>query len=81
MTRFPESFSLHIKDTLCYEPLFLLVVIIQDDTEATELSQTSEAMMRGRSLDSIPSTFTNGSSSPGPNSMHDQVFNFPYIYL
>nr|CAD7396315.1 unnamed protein product [Timema cristinae] len=31
--------------------------IIHDDTENTEIS---DAMMRGRSLDSIPSTFTNG---------------------
>lgn len=47
---------------------YLFVVIIQEDGEITEMSQASDAMMRGRSLDSIPSTFTNGSSSPGPNS-------------
>ncbi|CAG2054677.1 unnamed protein product [Timema podura] len=33
-----------------------LVAIIHDDTENAEIS---DAMMRGRSLDSIPSTFTN----------------------
>ena len=48
---------------------FCFSVIIQDDTEATDISHASEAMIHGRSLDSIPSTFTNGSSSPGPNSM------------
>ncbi|PSN30902.1 hypothetical protein C0J52_18575 [Blattella germanica] len=48
-------------------------VIIQDDTEATELSHASEAMIHGRSLDSIPSTFTNGSSSPGPNNLSQRV--------
>ena len=47
--------------------LFILV-IIQDDPEITDISQISDPMMRGRSMDSIPSTFTNGSSSPGPNS-------------
>nr|CAD7587589.1 unnamed protein product [Timema genevievae] len=35
--------------------------IIHDDTENAEIS---DAMMRGRSLDSIPSTFTNGSLDP-----------------
>nr|CAD7202885.1 unnamed protein product [Timema douglasi] len=44
--------------------------IIHDDTENTEIS---DAMMRGRSLDSIPSTFTNGSSSPGPNSLDPDI--------
>jgi len=42
--------------------------VLPDDNEVTESSHGSEAMMRGRSMDSIPSTFTNGSSSPGPNS-------------
>lgn len=49
--------------------ILLFSVIIQDDTEVTDMSHASEAMIHGRSLDSIPSTFTNGSSSPGPNSM------------
>lgn len=48
-------------------------VIIQEDGEITEMSQASDAMMRGRSLDSIPSTFTNGSSSPGPNSLDPDI--------
>uniref|UniRef100_A0A1B6C8T3 Short coiled-coil protein A n=1 Tax=Clastoptera arizonana TaxID=38151 RepID=A0A1B6C8T3_9HEMI len=47
--------------------------IIHDEGEVTEMSQTSDAMMRGRSLDSIPSTFTNGSSSPGPNSLDPDI--------
>ncbi|XP_054272193.1 short coiled-coil protein B [Macrosteles quadrilineatus] len=47
--------------------------IIQDDGEAVEMSQTSDALLRGRSLDSIPSTFTNGSSSPGPNSLDPDI--------
>jgi len=49
--------------------ILLFSVIIQDDTEVTDMSHASEARIHGRSLDSIPSTFTNGSSSPGPNSM------------
>lgn len=47
-----------------------ILAIIHEDSEGVEMSQTSDAMMRGRSLDSIPSTFTNGSSSPGPNSKY-----------
>jgi hypothetical protein len=46
-----------------------LSVIIQDDNEVTDVGHVAEAMIHGRSLDSIPSTYTNGSSSPGPNSM------------
>lgn len=48
-------------------------VIIQDDTEVTDMSHASEAMIHGRSLDSIPSTYTNGSSSPGPNSLDPDI--------
>ncbi|XP_075227069.1 short coiled-coil protein homolog [Lycorma delicatula] len=44
--------------------------IIHEDGDITE---ASDAMMRGRSLDSIPSTFTNGSSSPGPNSLDPDI--------
>ncbi|KAE8745163.1 hypothetical protein FOCC_FOCC008229 [Frankliniella occidentalis] len=47
--------------------------IIQDESEVGEVSQNSDAIMRGRSMDSIPSTFTNGSSSPGPNSLDPDV--------
>lgn len=45
----------------------------QDDTDITEMSQASDNIMRGRSMDSIPSTFTNGSSSPGPNSLDPDI--------
>jgi len=47
--------------------------IIPEDCEAVEMSQTSDALLRGRSMDSIPSTFTNGSSSPGPNSLDPDI--------
>lgn len=52
-----------------FHTFLLLSVIIHDDNELTDMGQVSEAMIHGRSLDSIPSTYTNGSSSPGPNSM------------
>jgi hypothetical protein len=42
-------------------------VVIQDDGDNADNSNMSE-MIRQRSLDSLPSSFTNGSSSPGPNS-------------
>lgn len=42
-------------------------VLIQDDGDNADNSHASE-MIRQRSLDSLPSSFTNGSSSPGPNS-------------
>ncbi|KAF6212429.1 hypothetical protein GE061_012952 [Apolygus lucorum] len=48
-------------------------VIIQEDGDAAEMSQASDAMVLGRSMDSIPSTFTNGSSSPGPNSLDPDI--------
>lgn len=47
--------------------------IIPDESEAGDVSQSSDNIMRGRSMDSIPSTFTNGSSSPGPNSLDPDV--------
>lgn len=43
-------------------------VVIQEEVENGDNSNVSEAMIRQRSLDSLPSSFTNGSSSPGPNS-------------
>lgn len=43
-------------------------VVIQDEGENGDHSNNSEVMNRQRSLDSLPSSFTNGSSSPGPNS-------------
>lgn len=46
--------------------------IIQDESEMGDVSQSSD-IMRGRSMDSIPSSFTNGSSSPGPNSLDPDV--------
>ena len=55
---------LHLLHTFLF-----LSVIIHDDNEVTDMVHVSEAMVHGRSLDSIPSTYTNGSSSPGPNSM------------
>jgi hypothetical protein len=48
--------------------ILFLSVIIHDDNEVTDMVHVSEAMVHGRSLDSIPSTYTNGSSSPGPTS-------------
>ncbi|KAK9502287.1 hypothetical protein O3M35_011085 [Rhynocoris fuscipes] len=48
-------------------------VIIQDEADVTEMSQASDPMVHGRSMDSIPSTFTNGSSSPGPNSLDPDI--------
>ncbi|BET01055.1 Predicted coiled-coil protein (DUF2205) [Nesidiocoris tenuis] len=48
-------------------------VIIQEESENAEISQASDAMVLGRSMDSIPSTFTNGSSSPGPNSLDPDI--------
>lgn len=39
-------------------------VVIQDDPARVNHS----TMSRQRSIDSLPSSFTNGSSSPGPNS-------------
>lgn len=43
-------------------------VVIQEEVENGNNCTVSEAMTRQRSLDSLPSSFTNGSSSPGPNS-------------
>ncbi|CAH0388320.1 unnamed protein product [Bemisia tabaci] len=47
--------------------------VIIEDNESTEMSQTSDAILRGRSMDSIPSTFTNGSSSPSHNSLDPDI--------
>ncbi|GJQ68045.1 hypothetical protein Trydic_g10674 [Trypoxylus dichotomus] len=45
-------------------------VIIFDETEQTSLSEAnSSSMIHGRSMDSIQSTFTNGSSSPQHHSL------------
>ncbi|KAJ8986257.1 hypothetical protein NQ317_009966 [Molorchus minor] len=45
-------------------------VIINDDPEPNSMSEgNSSSMMHGRSMDSIQSTFTNGSSSPQHNSL------------
>ncbi|XP_059470091.1 short coiled-coil protein B isoform X1 [Neocloeon triangulifer] len=44
--------------------------VIEDADTTADLSLVSDAMVRGRSMDSIQSTFTNGSSSPGPSSMN-----------
>ncbi|CAB3376135.1 short coiled-coil protein B isoform X1 [Cloeon dipterum] len=41
--------------------------VIEDADTTADLSLVSDAMVRGRSMDSIQSTFTNGSSSPGPS--------------
>ncbi|KAL0276050.1 UNVERIFIED_CONTAM: hypothetical protein PYX00_003717 [Menopon gallinae] len=49
-------------------------VVIQDDGEAGDHSNNSEIMNRQRSLDSLPSSFTNGSSSPGPNISRFRTF-------
>ena len=52
--------------------MFIIPDIIQDESDVGDVSQASDAIMRGRSMDSIPSTFTNGSSSPGPNSKYSE---------
>ncbi|CAH1153477.1 unnamed protein product [Phaedon cochleariae] len=45
-------------------------VIINDEPEPASLSEgNSSSMIHGRSMDSIQSTFTNGSSSPQHNSL------------
>ncbi|XP_045482314.1 short coiled-coil protein homolog [Harmonia axyridis] len=46
-------------------------VIINDEPEQNSISEGnySSSMVHGRSMDSIQSTFTNGSSSPQPNSL------------
>ncbi|XP_065341357.1 short coiled-coil protein homolog isoform X2 [Cloeon dipterum] len=43
--------------------------VIEDADTTADLSLVSDAMVRGRSMDSIQSTFTNGSSSPGPSNI------------
>lgn len=44
---------------------FYFLVIINDDNELPSLSDgNASSMIHGRSMDSIQSTFTNGSSSP-----------------
>lgn len=44
---------------------YFIAVIINDDTELQSLSDgNASSMIHGRSMDSIQSTFTNGSSSP-----------------
>ncbi|GLV43283.1 uncharacterized protein CBL_14039 [Carabus blaptoides fortunei] len=54
-------------------------VIIQDDAELPSLSDgNASSMIHGRSMDSIQSTFTNGSSSPqhmslGPHSLENDA--------
>jgi hypothetical protein len=56
--------------------------VIEDNDTTADLSLASDAMVRGRSMDSIQSTFTNGSSSPGPSRkcsvIKDLVFVCPY---
>lgn len=48
----------------------MLTVIINDEPEANSVSEgNSSSMIHGRSMDSIQSTFTNGSSSPQHNSL------------
>ena len=42
--------------------------VIQDEIENGDNSNVTHSMNRQRSLESLPSSFTNGSSSPGPNS-------------
>lgn len=67
---FHENSVLYLMSLLhLLHTFFFLSVIIHDDNEVTDMVHVSEAMVHGRSLDSIPSTYTNGSSSPGPNSM------------
>lgn len=51
-----------------------ILVIIADEPEASSLSEAnSSSMMHGRSMDSIQSTFTNGSSSPHHHSLEPDV--------
>jgi hypothetical protein len=61
---------------------FTISAVIEDNDTTADLSLASDAMVRGRSMDSIQSTFTNGSSSPGPSRkcsvIKDLVFVCPY---
>lgn len=48
--------------TSCFYIFF--TVIIPEEEIVDNISHISDALGRGRSMDSIPSTFTNGSCSP-----------------
>lgn len=49
-------------------------VIIQDEPEQITISEdVSSSLMHGRSMDSIQSSFTNGSSSPDHNSLEPDI--------
>lgn len=47
-------------------------VVISDDSEPVSYSEDT-TNMHGRSIESISSTFTNGSNSPGPNSLDPDI--------
>ncbi|EEB19432.1 conserved hypothetical protein [Pediculus humanus corporis] len=47
--------------------------VIQDEIENGDNSNVTHSMNRQRSLESLPSSFTNGSSSPGPNSLDPDI--------
>ncbi|XP_012251139.1 short coiled-coil protein A isoform X1 [Athalia rosae] len=46
-------------------------VIIPEEELPDNMSHLSDVLVHGRSMDSIPSTFTNGSSSPNTLSFHN----------
>lgn len=46
--------------------IYLISVIINDDNDTINNVQHHATMSNGRSMDSLPSSYTNGSSSPGP---------------
>lgn len=51
----------------------LPVIINDDDTDNNNARPgPGQTLPQGKSMDSLPSTFTNGSSSPGPSSHGDQ---------
>jgi len=47
--------------------------IISDDSEPPSYSEEVGGLAQGRSLESIPSTFTNGSNSPQPSSLDPDI--------
>lgn len=48
----------------------ILVIITENDTDNNNGRHRGHTLPQGRSMDSLPSTYTNGSSSPGPSSSH-----------
>lgn len=60
--------------TICMHFLIIFAAIINDDDTDNNNARPGrgQTLPQGKSMDSLPSTFTNGSSSPGPSSHGDQ---------